>query len=162
MQPGKILVAEQDGAYVIKLIGDVRLTLCTTLDEFFDEMLGSCGFASVVVDLADASNIDSTTLGLLAKLAIKAKQRFAYVPVILSTNPDITRVLDSMGFDRAFQIREEPLLDDEDLGELPALPDSEDGVRKRVLEAHRILMGLNEGNRAKFRELVSLLEGQCY
>ncbi|WP_372860611.1 STAS domain-containing protein [Spongiibacter sp.] len=162
MQPGKILVAEQDGAFVIKLVGDVRLTLCTTMDEFFDEMLSSAGFASVVVDLIDASNIDSTTLGLLAKLAIKAKQRFGYVPVILSTNPDITRVLDSMGFDRVFSIREEPLLDDEDLGELPVLPDSEEGVRGRVLEAHRILMGMNDSNRAKFRELVSLLEGQCY
>jgi len=31
-----------------------------------------------------------------------------------------------------------------------------------VLEAHRVLMGMNESNRAKFRELVTLLEGQCY
>ncbi|NKI17177.1 STAS domain-containing protein [Spongiibacter sp. KMU-166] len=162
MQPGKILVAEQDGSFVIKLVGDVRLTLCTTMDEFFDEMLGTSGFVSVVVDLADASNIDSTTLGLLAKLAIKAKQRFAYTPLILSTNPDITRVLESMGFDRVFRIREEPLCTDEDLGELPVLPDSEDRVCKRVLEAHRVLMGMNESNRAKFRELVSLLEGQCF
>ena len=75
MQPGRILVAGQDGAFVIKLVGDVRLTLCTTLDEFFDEMLSVEGFASVVVDLSDALNVDSTTLGLLAKLAIKAKER---------------------------------------------------------------------------------------
>lgn len=162
MQPGRILVAEEGGAFVIKLVGDVRLTLCTTLDEFFDEMLAVKGFASVVVDLADASNIDSTTLGLLAKLAIKARQRFQYVPLILSTNPDITRVLESMGFDRVFRIREVPLRNDEDLGELPVLPDSEEGVRQHVLEAHRVLMGLNENNRARFRELVSLLEGQCY
>ncbi len=162
MQPGKILVAEQDGAFVIKLVGDVRLTLCTTLDEFFDEMLSIEGFASVVVDLADASNIDSTTLGLLAKLAIKARERFHYVPLILSTNPDITRVLESMGFDRVFRIREMPLCNDEDLGELPVLPDSEEGVKRRVLEAHRILMGMSETNSARFRELVSLLEGQCY
>ena len=162
MQPGKILVAEQDGAFVIKLVGEVRLTLCTTMDEFFDDMLGSKGFASVVIDLVDATNIDSTTLGLLAKLAIKAKQRFSYVPVILSTNADITRVLDSMGFGRVFCIRQEPVVDDEDLSELPVLPDSEDAVRDKVLEAHRVLMGMNESNRAKFRELVTLLEGQCY
>ena len=151
MQPGRILVAGQDGAFVIKLVGDVRLTLCTTLDEFFDEMLSVEGFASVVVDLSDALNVDSTTLGLLAKLAIKAKERFKFVPLILSTNPDITRVLESMGFDRVFRIREEPLLDDEDLGELPVLPCSEDAVKKRVLEAHRTLMGLSDSNHAKFR-----------
>jgi anti-anti-sigma factor len=162
MQPGKILVAEQDGAFVIKLVGDVRLTLCTTMDEFFDEMLSSKGFASVVIDLSDAINVDSTTLGLLAKLAIKAKQAYSFVPVILSTNPDITRVLESMGFDRVFRIRQEPLLNDEDLGELPVLHDDEKEVRCRVLEAHRVLMGLNDANKAKFRELVTLLEGQCY
>lgn len=162
MQPGRILVAGQDGAFVIKLVGDVRLTLCTTLDEFFDEMLSVEGFASVVVDLSDALNVDSTTLGLMAKLAIKAKERFKFVPVILSTNPDITRVLESMGFDRVFSIREEPLLNDEDLGELPVLPCSEDSVKRRVLDAHRTLMGLSDSNHAKFRELVSLLEGQCF
>ncbi|MFT5887241.1 MAG: anti-anti-sigma factor [Zhongshania sp.] len=162
MQPGRILVAGQDGAFVIKLVGDVRLTLCTTLDEFFDEMLSGEGFASVVVDLSDAVNVDSTTLGLLAKLAIKAKDRFQFVPLILSTNPDITRVLSSMGFDRVFRIREEPLLDDEDLGELPVLPCSEDSVKRKVLEAHRTLMGLSDSNHAKFHELVSLLEGQCF
>jgi anti-anti-sigma factor len=162
MQLGRILVAGQSGAFVIKLVGDVRLTLCTTLDEFFDEMLSVENFASVVVDLSDALNVDSTTLGLLAKLAIKAKERFKFVPVILSTNRDITRVLESMGFDRVFSIREEPLLNDEDLGELPVLQCSEDSVKKRVLEAHRILMGLSDSNHAKFRELVSLLEGQCF
>ncbi|MFQ3199923.1 MAG: anti-anti-sigma factor [Zhongshania sp.] len=162
MQLGRILVAGQSGAFVIKLVGDVRLTLCTTLDEFFDEMLSVENFASVVVDLSDALNVDSTTLGLLAKLAIKAKERFKFVPVILSTNRDITRVLESMGFDRVFSIREEPLLNDKDLGELPVLQCSEDSVKKRVLEAHRILMGLSDSNHAKFRELVSLLEGQCF
>jgi anti-anti-sigma factor len=162
MQLGRILVAGQDGAFVIKLVGDVRLTLCTTLDEFFDEMLSVEDFASVVVDLSDALNVDSTTLGLLAKLAIKAKERFKFVPVILSTNRDITRVLESMGFDRVFSIREEPLLDDEDLGELPVRPCTEASVKKRVLEAHRTLMGLSDSNHAKFHELVSLLEGQCF
>ena len=74
MQPGKILVAQQGGAFVIKLAGDVRLTFCTTLDEFFDRMFAEPNFASVIIDLCEAENIDSTTLGQLAKLAITAKR----------------------------------------------------------------------------------------
>ncbi len=158
MQPGKILVAEQSGSFVIKLVGDVRLTLCSTLDEYFEEMFGSPGFASVMIDLTEAENVDSTTLGLLAKLALMAKRRFHLVPAILSTNPDITRVLESMGFDRVFRIRQQPLLDDEDLGELPQIEGSEADVRQKVLEAHRVLMGLNDSNKARFKELVSMLE----
>lgn len=158
MQPGKILVAEHNGSNVIKLIGDVRLTLCTVLDEYFEDMFSSSDFSSVIVDLTEADNVDSTTLGLLAKLALMAKNRFQFVPVILSTNPDITRVLQSMGFDRVFRLRQHPLSNDQDLGELPQVEGSEGAVKEKVLEAHRILMGLNDSNKARFRELVSMLE----
>lgn len=161
-QPGKILVAQCDGAFVVKLVGDVRLTLCTTMDEFFDEMLAAQGFRSVVIDLADAVNVDSTTLGLLAKLAIKTKDSHSFTPMILSTNPDITRVLESMGFDKVFQIRQQPLTCDADLAELPVVDSDERSCQQTVLEAHRVLMGLSDSNKAKFKELVTLLEGQSF
>ena len=38
MQAGKILQASQDGVYVLKLLGDVRLTLCKTFDDFIEDM----------------------------------------------------------------------------------------------------------------------------
>ncbi len=159
MQAGKILVAQHQGAFVIKLVGDVRLTLCTTIDDYFSEMFSNPDFIGVVVDLADAEGIDSTSLGLLAKLAIQAKQRFQLVPMIISPNPDITRLLDSMGFAKVFEIRREicaPPVDT--LGELPIVNADEDRVRNKVIEAHRILMDMNEENRQTFSALVSTLE----
>lgn len=158
MQPGRILVAERQGAFVIKLVGDVRLCCCTTLDGFLDHMFASSDFASVVVDVSEADNIDSTTLGHLAKLGIRARDRFDFRPVILSTNPDITRVLESMGFDRIYDIRSDHPRTEADLRELPMVDDSEAEMRSRVLEAHRVLMGLSDNNRAQFRELVDALE----
>lgn len=158
MQAGKILVAEQGGAFVIKLVGDVRLTFCTALDDFFERMFDSPNFASVIIDLCAADNIDSTTLGQLAKLAIVAQRRFHLHPVVLSTNPNITRILLSMGFDRVFDIRQQAPQTEKQLGELPIVADSEGAVQQRVLEAHRVLMGMNEHNRAEFRELVCALE----
>ncbi len=68
---GKILAASHHGAYVIRLEGDVRLTLCTTIDEYFQKMFSDPEFASVWLDLCDAEGIDSTTLGLLAKLELQ-------------------------------------------------------------------------------------------
>ena len=161
MQAGKILVADHGGAFVIKLVGDVRLTLCTTIDDFVESMFAAPDFIGVLIDLTEAEGIDSTTLGLLAKLAVQARQRFHLMPVILSTKPDITRLLRSMGFSRVFDIREEFLINDQKLGELPVAGNSEDGVREKVIEAHRVLMGLNQNNHAKFSELVSTLESGC-
>lgn len=158
MQPGKILVAEQSGAFLLKLTGDVRLSFCTALDDFLEHMFAAPNFASVIIDLTAAENIDSTTLGQLAKISIAARRRFDLTPVILSTNPDITRVLDAMGFRRVFDIRNRLPNSREQLGELPQVHGSENTVREKVIEAHRVLMGMNTQNHAQFKELVSALE----
>lgn len=158
MLPGKILVAERHGAFVLKLVGDVRLTFCTALDDFLERMFDAPDFASVIIDLTEADNLDSTTLGQLAKLALAAQRRYHLVPALLSTNPNITRVIDSMGFGRVFDIRHEAVRTAEQLAELPQVPGTEQGVREKVIEAHRVLMGMNESNRAQFQELVCALE----
>ena len=38
MQDGRILAASHNGAYVIRFEGDVRLTLCTSIDDYFQKM----------------------------------------------------------------------------------------------------------------------------
>ena len=157
---GKILVASHDGVYVLVFEGDVRLTLCTTVDEYLEKMFQDEGFRSVVVDLSRTDNIDSTSLGLLAKLSIQTERRFSFRPTLISTRRDITRILLSMGFDEVFDLVEEPLEHHEQLAELPELVASDDDVRQRVLEAHRTLMSMNEANRETFHDLVAALEAE--
>ncbi len=158
MQEGKILAASHDGAYVIRLEGDVRLTLCTTIDEYFQKMFDDPQFASVWVDLCRAEGLDSTTLGLLAKLALQVEEKFGFQPVIYCCEPGIVRLLTSMGFQRLFELREELCANPEEIDEIPVVQGSEDAVKKKVIEAHRILMGLSEENRARFKDLMAALE----
>lgn len=155
---GRILVASHDGVYVIVFEGDVRLTLCTTVDDYLEKMFRDPQFRSVIVDLSTTENIDSTSLGLLAKLSIQADKRFAFRPTLISTRKDITRILLSMGFDEVFDLVEEPLEHEEQLAELPCTEASEEDVRARVLEAHRTLMSMNEANETAFHDLVAALE----
>lgn len=155
---GRILVGQHDGVYLIAFEGDVRLTLCTTVDVYLEKMFQDENFKSVLVDLSKTENIDSTSLGLLAKLSIQADKRFHYRPTLISTRADITRILLSMGFDEVFNLVETPLEHKEQLAELPHLQSSEEGIRQRVLDAHRTLMSMNETNREAFRDLVETLE----
>ena len=158
MQPGKIHVAECRGAYLIRLSGDVRLTCCPALESFMERMFSDRGFRSVLIDLSQAQNMDSTTLGQLAKLAIQARKKFKLTPVLFSTNADINRIVESMGFEALFSIRKEPLASESDLAELPMVTCSETSMKSQVIEAHRILMGMNEENHARFQELVNTLQ----
>jgi anti-anti-sigma factor len=146
--------------YVILFEGDVRLTLCTAVDEYMDKMFRDPGFRSVVVDLSRTESIDSTSLGLLAKLSIQSQKRFNFRPTLVSTRRDITRVLVSMGFDDVFNIVEEPLEHTEQLGELPQVEADQEHVRQRVLDAHRVLMSMNDANREAFHDLVATLEAE--
>ena len=158
MQDGKFLAATHDGAYVIRLVGDVRLTLCTTIDDYFQKMYEDPAFASVWVDLCEAEGIDSTTLGLLAKLALSVKEKFGFQPVIYSCDSGINRLLKSMGFQRLFDLHEEVCGDQGGGSEIPVVAGSEQVIKEKVVDAHRVLMNLSDENRARFQDLMAVLE----
>ncbi|MCO3149971.1 STAS domain-containing protein [Pseudomonas aeruginosa] len=158
MSTGKIQFAEQNGSFVLKFVGEVRLTLCSALDSTIEKIFAALNFSAIIIDLTETQSIDSTTLGLLAKLSILSRQKIGLLPTLVTTNPDITRLLQSMGFDQVFNIVDRPIPCPECLSDLPPQDQSEDVVRDKVLEAHRILMGLNESSREAFHDLVSALE----
>ncbi|MEE4279675.1 MAG: STAS domain-containing protein [Halieaceae bacterium] len=158
MADGRFLAARENGAYVLRLVGDVRLTLCASIDDFVEQMLADPEFSSVWVDLCDASGIDSTTLGQLAKLAIAVDERYHFKPAIFCCDPGLNRLLRSMGLDRLFLLQEKTCCATGCAQMIPMVPGSEDQVRQKVLEAHRTLMDVSEENRARFADLVATLE----
>ena len=156
----KILYAERDGIHVLKFVGDVRVTLGPTISSFLTR-LGQCeNFKSIIIDLTETDGIDSTSLGLIAKISLKVQDSFKSVPTIISPNEDITRILISMGFDKVFIILKELITECGQLGELPTEIVSEANLRAQVIEAHKVLMSLNDHNREEFRNLVDALESE--
>ncbi len=158
MKSGQILVADHEGVYIIKMVGDVRLTLCISFDKFIDAMFSSSNFSSVLFDLSEAEAIDSTTLGLMAKISILGQERRGITPVILASSAGIQRILRTMGFGDIFTIVDK--LDTPSLQGKPlnCIDCNEEEVKAKVLEAHKILMGLNQSNADTFRNLVNMLE----
>jgi anti-anti-sigma factor len=160
MLSGRILYAVHNGTYVIKFVGDVRVPLCASLEGFLERMFGDPELCAVLIDLTETVAIDSTALGLIAKIAVALRARLQKKPVILSTNPDVNRILASMGFDRVFLILERTPESPEDLDELPFNEPSQQELTRNVIDAHRVLMSLNEKNKATFRDLVAALESE--
>lgn len=160
MNAGVIKVADKDGIFIIKMQGDVRLTLSLTFDKFINEMFRSEGFCSVIFDLSEAEAIDSTTLGLMAKISLQGRALKHMDPIVISTNSSITRLLDSMGFSEILQIVESADIAHEEFRPLHA-DDSvldEHSVKEKVLEAHKALVDLSANNQETFRELIQTLE----
>lgn len=166
MQPGQILVADHDGVYIIKMEGDVRLTLCVSFDQFIDTMFSRDDFTAIVFDLTDAEAVDSTTLGLMAKIAILAQDRRQLRPMVLSSSAGINRTLDCMGFAEILDIYSDghlpenfdPEVAAQAAESLTSMTEDETKAKQKVLEAHRILMDMNDKNREIFQDLVKTLE----
>ncbi len=159
MQSGRILYAVHQGTYILKLEGEVRVPLCTSLDGFLERMFLDQKLSGVFIDLTESVIVDSTTLGLLAKISVFLREHSKHRPVILSTQPDITRVLKSMGFEQVFVILEKaPSSEADALVELPLVTPSEAEVTHQVIDAHRTLMSLNVHNQQIFSNLVETLE----
>ena len=104
MKSGKILATEFNKIPVLKLAGDVRVLMSYTIDNYFTSLYNRAILEAMIVDLSETTGIDSTALGLLAKMAIQLRNRFNVKPSIISTNQDITKILKGMSFDIIFDI----------------------------------------------------------
>ncbi|MFT7558737.1 MAG: anti-anti-sigma factor [Flavobacteriales bacterium] len=160
MDRGVIKVADTNGVYVIKMSGDVRLTLSLSFDDFINEMFANANYYSVIFDLSEAEAVDSTTLGLMAKISLLGRAKDYMDPIIIATSRGMQRLLLSMGFDEIFQIVESADTAPGEYRELNSDDNqiSEDAVREKVLEAHKTLIDLNENNHETFKELIQSLE----
>ncbi len=160
MSNGKILAADYKHMAMLKFVGDVRVLMSSTLDAYCSGLYRRPILDAMLVDMTETRGIDSTALGLLAKMAIQLRNRFNVIPTIVSTNPDVTRTLKSMSFDLIFKIVDKPATLKTQYNELQPQKESEDTVREKVIDAHLTLMTLSEENRLEFQDLVQALKNQ--
>lgn len=150
------MVGESDGTYVLKFNGDIRVGLCGSLGAFCQRMLDASDFRGVIVDLAETLAIDSTALGCLARLSLAVQRLQEKIPTLICRSQDVERVLLNMGFDDVFAIVAEANVRDFELVNIPEVVERE--TRERVIEAHKVLMSLNDNNHSAFKNLVEALE----
>ena len=154
----KVLQAEKEGYQVLKLIGEVRLSHSPSISSYLSRIRKLKDFRGMLVDLSETTSIDSTALGLIAKLAICCRETFNHTLSIVSPREDIRRLLLSMSMHEVSLISSEPLKASTALEELPREVASEEVLLKQVLEAHEILMSLDAENESRFKDLVEDLE----
>ena len=158
MTDGKILYAKVDNRYFIKFTGTLRYNISRGLDAFLDKMFEDPALEDVLIDMSEAEYLDSTNLGLLVKIASQTQKRFKRKVTLFSTNPNINFLLDNMGLSQVFIIVDKPDFTAENLQSIPDLQDTEKERARVILEAHRLLMSMNDKNRDTFKNIVELLE----
>lgn len=157
---GRILVSEEQGTYDIKLEGDVRMVLCTSLNRYIESIFREGKATQVLIDLLDATGVDSTTLGLLVKLAIYCNCEFHLKPQVFCVDDGLNRTLVTMGIDEVCELHREAPDSLHGLIELECGDANPEEYRQQVLEAHRLLIKLNPANHSEFIDLIRALEAE--
>ncbi len=164
---GSICAGDFEGTHVLRFHGDVRVPQCASLDAYCENMLQDPQFHAVVIDLESTDNLDSTTLGCLARLSIRVKKLNQRLPTLICSSLNLRKVLASMGFQDVFMIVDQAAYQTLSLPALPEgieLPAGTDlaieSTRARVIAAHKQLMALNTRNAETFKELVAALENE--
>jgi len=158
MDSGNILHASHDDIHVLRFIGDIRYTLSPSIDRFLEEIFATSKPAGFVIDLTETDSIDSTNLGLLARLAKRMKTLDTRRITIVSNRTDINSVLNSMALDEVFDIVEDVSLEIKATREVPQQDIDRETLTRTLIDAHRALMEINEHNRKTFQDVVTTLE----
>lgn len=157
----QILFASKDNCCFLKLSGELRYTNATGMDDLIERLfIKPVSYQQVIIDLNEATFIDSTHVGLLASLARYCQQQQLAKPTLFSTQPEVNELLYSLCLDQAFQIVEQSTSPAAELSSVTPAHYSEQQQGEMILRAHQALINLNDKNKAEFQPLVDLLAQQ--
>ncbi len=155
MSKGRYLY-RRDGARVFfKMKGYLKFTESFGLDHLIDTLLGQ-EIDQVLIDLNDVTYIDSTNLGIIARIAEAMRQKKSTL-TIFSGNDDVNDILASVGFDKVCLILNEHE-DLRNLEEISSLDVQGKEMAESMIRAHRKLIEMNDGNREIFQDIIELME----
>jgi anti-anti-sigma factor len=162
MAEGRVTYAQEDRWHVLRYVGRVDYTIAPAIDRFVQSLFEDGRVRPFLFDMREARLIDSTNLGLLARIAERVRRGEGGTSTIVSTREDINDVLSSMGFKEIFDLRADlpytPRAQSEELvtGDEP----SQGQLLRTMLDAHRTLVTLNDSDRKRFQDVVSMLEAE--
>lgn len=162
MGKGEVFYAEHEGLVVLKFVGAMRLGdaygATAALNNFLDDLFERGDFEDILIDLTEATSVDSTNLGIMAKVTRQMQETHGRKACIVSTNPDITAALDNVGFAAVFDVCTHPKKPDVALEAMEEANDRDSDFSVMVLNAHRALCELNEKNKETFKSLIEIFE----
>jgi anti-anti-sigma factor len=162
-EPFRVRYGRSEDAIVLVLEGRVHYAFATPLRALFDELSDRLDHETLLVDLRALEAIDSTGMGLLARLGRSALEH-GRRGALVCPKDDVAICLRSAAFDELFVFLEQwPASESARLGDIP-IGETEWAPHELghvMLEAHRDLAALSERNRQNFADVISALEAAC-
>ena len=162
MSSGETIIYGSGERYAVKVIGRATFE-CVAPLRTLAKQLDTAEFKQIDIDLADCQGLDSTYMGIMAMLALRAKKINAAISIYNASELN-RNLLCGLGLKRLFQFTEgtvEMGTPDTAAGSssdsTPAATDKLTNANT-VLEAHKTLMDVDQENVAKFEKVVDYVQ----
>lgn len=155
------LVDAQSDPVVVRIEGRASFQNSACLREFVQEMLKD-GRDRFVLDFLQCTSMDSTFLGVLAGAALELRKRPGASFVLVRLGPRNLELIRNLGLHRLLTVDapEGSLNFDQCNRPLTCGDRTEEENARLVLEAHENLVAADEGNRAKFQDVLTFLRNR--
>lgn len=156
MSSGETIICGSGERYAVKVIGRATFECVAPLRSLASE-LDKSEFKQVDVDLSDCQGMDSTYMGILAMMALRAKKIKAVISIYNASELN-RNLLYGLGLKRLFQFTEGVV----EMGECSSgkgnAPTDQITHATTVLEAHKTLMNVDQENVGKFEKVVDFVQ----
>ncbi len=162
--PTKLLVSRMESLVCVKITGKATCGSCVAFKRLMSEVIKD-GTTKIIIDLTECPLMDSSFLGVMAGAGLELGEASRPtlenpgVEVLRLLNPQLRVVesLESLGMTHLFHVitasADQPGgFEEVQLGETTKLENT-----RTCLEAHRLLMKLNQENVAKFQDVTTFL-----
>lgn len=153
----------RQGIFFIRLIGDLEFNSSSRLETLLSWIKENRSIKRLVIDLSYAQTIDSTNLGMIARLGLYAHQKHEHMPILSpGAAAQVKQTLSKFQLHQLFRWKGE----DESFGIedgafirlLGPVEEAEVSICERAIEAHRALVSLGEGNPSEFNSVIAGLQ----
>lgn len=155
---GTIRYAFDNNVWFIKCIGAICHPLAPTLNALIEQVITHPDSKHFIIDLTDAKLIDSTCLGILARIATRHNHVNTDKPIVITGGGNIAKTMLVVRFDLLFKLVEK--LNDKP-NPLQIAPDviiEKDAMLNLLLDSHQRLCAIDAETHDIFKDVVQALE----
>lgn len=145
---------------IIKINGRANYLNCAPVKDFFERMIARKK-TKFLLDLSNCTGLDSTFLGLIAGVAMDVSRLDPPGSLTLCRpKPRLLEVVRNLGLHRIIEVDsgDFPMNFDESSESLNELHQNKSENTQMILNAHEKLLEIEEGDNARFQDIVSFLK----
>ena len=142
-----------EGRYIFKILGKATMKNSKNLSDFID--LNFDEIIDLSFEMSETTYMDSTFLGMIAKIAIELKTKKNKKLVVLNPSQEAKGFLKQTGITKFIDIINEEEIKSESLKAISLeTNDNMNDKSRYILEMHEVLMNLNDENKKVFQSVV--------